>query len=212
VLGSLLLAGSVGSAVAATAVLGADQVGRDADGFISTPEQRFSSAGYAMVFDPVELHDDAGAVDLGAVLGDVRVRATGADPDGVFVGIGPAADVDAYLADVDRERLVDLGRNGRPVQQYLPGGAPATPPAQQEFWVASAAGPGEQELVWPAADGRWSVAVLNADGSRPVVADLSAALTAPALGWVWIGLYTAAGFGFVLGTVLVVLAVPRRRS
>ncbi len=141
-LGSLLLAGSVGSAVAATAVLGADQVGRDADGFLGTPEQRFSSAGYAMVFDPVELHDDAGAVDLGAVLGDVRIQATGADPDGVFVGIGPAADVDAYLAGVDRERLVDLGRNGRPVQQYLPGGAPATPPRPRTGTSPAARRPG----------------------------------------------------------------------
>jgi hypothetical protein len=132
--------------------------------------------------------------------------------DGVFVGIGPAADVERYLGSVDRERLVDITDEGRAVQQRLPGGEPVTPPAQQPFWAASAAGPGEQQLVWRAADGRWSVVVMNADATRPVVADLSAAATAPALRWVWIGLFIGAGIALLVGALLVAVAVPRRVS
>jgi hypothetical protein len=37
------------------------------------------------------------------------------------------------------------------VQQQLAAGAPATQPTQQTFWVASAAGPGPQQLTWTVA-------------------------------------------------------------
>jgi hypothetical protein len=209
VIGSLLLVCGVGAAAGGTALLVADQAGRDAQGFLGTPTRQFTSSGYALVFDPVELRADAGTVDLGGVLGDLRVRAAGQDPDGVFVGIGPAADVERYLGTVERERLVDITDEGRAVQQRLPGGEPATPPAQQPFWAASAAGPDEQQLVWRAGDGRWSVVVMNADATRPVVADLSAAVTAPALRWLWIGLFIGAGVALLVGALLVAVAVPR---
>jgi hypothetical protein len=174
-----------------------------------------ASDGWSSGFDPIELHGsgptaDPGALDLDAVLGDVRVRATAAGP-GAFVGIGPADAVAGYLTTVDRDRLVDL-RSGQAVQQRLPGGAPATPPAQQTFWVASAAGAGPQQLTWTPTDGRWVVAVMNADGSRPVDVELSAGATLPHLRWLWIGLFVGAALALVVGAVLVVLAVRRRPS
>jgi hypothetical protein len=52
---------------------------------------------------------------------------------------------------------------------------------------------------------------MNADGSRQVVADLSAAATAPALRWVWIGLYIGAGIALAAGLTLVLLAARPRR-
>jgi Domain of unknown function (DUF4389) len=211
VIGSLLLLGGIGTAVGATAVLTADQAGRDSDGFLNTPGHTFTSSGYALVFDPVELRGENATPAVGAILGDVRVHATGSGPSGgVFVGIGPADAVESYLATVDRERLVRL-RGGNAEQQRLPGGAPATPPAQQTFWVASAAGPGPQQLTWTATEGRWAAAVMNADGTRPIVADLSAGATAPGLRWVWIGMYIGAGIGLVAGIALVLLGTLSRR-
>ena len=144
VAGSVLLLLGVGAAASGAAAFAVDRAARDADWFLNTGARGFTSSGYALVFDPIELHGSrpaAGpfAVDLDAVQGDVRVRATAAGP-GAFVGIGPADAVAGYLAAVDRERVVDLS-SGRAMQQRLPGGAPATPPAQQTFWVASAAGP-----------------------------------------------------------------------
>jgi ABC-type transporter Mla subunit MlaD len=53
---------------------------------------------------------------------------------------------------------------------------------------------------------------MNADGTRPVVADLSAAVTAPALRWVWIGLFIGAGLALLIGAVLVAVSVPRRSA
>ena len=136
-------------------MLSADRAGRDSDGFLNTPVHTFTSSGYALVFDPVELRGQNGTSSVDAILGDVRVHATGSGTGGgVFVGIGPADAVESYLATVDRERLVGPRAGGPADQQRLPGGAPATPPAQQSFWVATAAGAGPQQLNWTATEGR----------------------------------------------------------
>jgi hypothetical protein len=48
---------------------------------------------------------------------------------------------------------------------------------------------------------------MNADGSRPVVADLSFGATAPGLGAVWRGLFGLGGGALVLGSLIVALAL-----
>jgi hypothetical protein len=207
VLGSLLVAVALGTAVGGTTLLVADRAGRDAEGFIGTPPQTVSTSGYALVLDPIELRGDPGAPDLGSVLGQVRVVAS--SPNGVFVGIGPAADVDGYLAGVERSRLAEERPGRRVAPQTVPGGAPSTPPQQQQFWTASASGTGTQQITWTAAEGRWAIVVMNADGTRPVTATLSAGVTAPALHWVWTALFWAVGPLLVLGAILIGLAVPR---
>lgn len=211
VVGSVLIASALGTAAGATGLLVADRTGRDAAGYLGTPVIAVSSSGYAVVADPLELWtDDAGnppPTDVGPadVLGTVRLTAT--SPAGpVFVGIGPAEDVGRYLADVERTRFG--GADGRSAVRTA-GGAPAAPPGSRTFWVASAAGPGRQELTWTPVPGRWSVVVMNADGGRPVVADVGAAVSAPRLAAVWAGLFALAGLLVLAGAVLVVLAVPR---
>ena len=49
---------------------------------------------------------------------------------------------------------------------------------------------------------------MNADGSSPIVADLSAG--AMALCWVWIVQYIGAGIGLIAGALVVLLAVRRQ--
>lgn len=207
VVGSILLVTGAGTAVGATALLAADTMGRGADGFVEMPAQTVTGTGHALVFDPFELESDLGAPRLGSIVGDVRIGAT-AGPD-VFVGIGPADAVEGYLAGVQRDRVLTLEPGRDAVADRLPGGAPATAPTAQTFWAESATGPGTQQLIWTVAEGRWTVVVMNADGSSPVVADLSLGASAPWLGRVWIGMYIGAGLGLIGGAVLVLLAVRR---
>ena len=63
-------------------------------------------------------------------------------------------------------------------------------PADQDFWAASAHGAGTQTVAWDLEDGDWSIVVMNADGSRGVDTDISAAAKVPflgSLGWVSLG-------------------------
>jgi hypothetical protein len=209
VVGSLLVVSAVGTAVGGGVLAVADRGGRDAAGFVTTGPMPATTPGYAVLLDPVQLQTDVGGPDLGTILGDVRVSATGSGESAVFVGIGPAADVDAYLAGVGRTRLTTSREPGGTVRQALPGGAPATPPAQQAFWVASAFGPGTQQLTWTAAPGTWTVVVMNSDASRPVAAQLTAGVTAPALRGISTGLLIGAAVALLAGALLIALAVPR---
>ncbi|MFC4944964.1 DUF4389 domain-containing protein [Pseudonocardia sp. GCM10023141] len=208
VVGSVLVLIALGTATAATVALAADRGGRDADGFLTTPSRTFSTSGYALVADAAEIRGDAGG--LNAVIGDVRVRASGTGA--TFVGIGPAAAVESYLGGVARAEMMpmDPADRGAPTPRQVPGNAPATAPAQQEFWVAAAAGPGTQQATWTVTEGRWAVVVMNADGGRPVSEQVTVGATAPGLRWLWIGLYTAAGLALVGAALLVGLALPRR--
>ena len=72
---------------------------------------------------------------------------------------------------------------------YLPvaGGAPQGPPTGQSFWAASASGVGTQTVTWKVRDGDWSVVLMNADGSRGVVADVDLGAKLSFLLWVAIG-------------------------
>ena len=210
VLGSLLIVTALGTAIGSGVLMAADR-GRSADGFVTTGPMSVSSAGYAVVLDPVDLQTGPGGPALGATLGDVRVSATGSGASAVFVGIGPAADVEAYLTGVERSRLTGpQGRTGREITQVTPGGAPATPPAQQAFWAVATSGPGTQQVTWTAAEGRWTAVVMNADRSRPVAAELTAGVTAPILRGLWTGLGVGAAITLLAGALLVALAIPHR--
>jgi hypothetical protein len=209
VVGSLLVVTAVGTALGGGVLAAADRGGRDAAGFVTMGPMPVTSPGHAVVLDPVELQTGTDGPDLGSVLGDVRVSATGTGAPAVFVGIGSAADVDAYLTGVGRTRLTGPRDAGRAVAQELPGGAPATPPAQQAFWAASAFGTGPQQLTWTAAPGTWAVVVMNADGSGPVAAELTAGLTAPVLRGISTGLLIGAAVALLAGALLIALGVPR---
>ena len=100
-------------------------------------------------------------------------------PDGI-VGV-------LYLAKVKR-RHGPRHHPPPPVYTGHTGGAPATAPARAGIWAARAAGPGTQTLTWPDRGGSWTVAAMNADGSRPVAVRISVAAALPSLPWIAAGL------------------------
>ena len=85
------------------------------DGFFHTDDERFSSAGYAIVSDKIDLGTDAQPGDWGVEPGDlfrVRLRATSSNADvPIFIGIARTDDVEAYLTNVPHDvvRDVDAG-------------------------------------------------------------------------------------------------------
>ena len=89
------------------------------------------------------------------------------------------------------------------------GSAPARP-APAGIWAARATGPGTQTLNWAVRSGDWVVVVMNADGSRPVAVQTSAAATLPALPWIAAGLLIAGLVVLAAGVALV--AVPVRHA
>jgi hypothetical protein len=192
-------------------VLWADLSRRDAAGYVTTDARAFSTSGSALATEPVEL-GDPGVEWLYStvVLGEVRIRVAPANPGmSTFVGIGPSADVDRYLAGVNHTVISDFWTNGVEVI----GGARASAPGARDFWVESASGAGPQTLTWDPANGSWTVVVMNADGKPGVDVAADVGATMPSLIGIAVTSLVIGGFLLIGGVILIVIAIRRvRRS
>ncbi|MCQ1946906.1 DUF4389 domain-containing protein [Arthrobacter sp. zg-Y1116] len=201
VIGSLLVLAGL-TAGAGAAGLGTLAAAQGDDGYLSVPEETYSVGSYALTSENVEVSPGIRAQD------DVgRVQVRGTDPDGeLFIGIASKADVDRYLAGVAHSELGDVTFDPFSAQyEESPGAAAPAPPGEQDFWSASSAGTGTQELEWPLQEGEWTVVVMNADASPGVTADLQVGIRSDVLGplawWLLIGAVV-----LVLGGAALILA------
>ncbi|MGD9959393.1 MAG: hypothetical protein AB7I40_21195 [Nocardioides sp.] len=179
---------------------------RDDAGYLMSDSVTLGSGGYAITSPDVEI-DGAGALPH-RILGDAKVTAETNGDAALFVGVARTADVKNYLGDVQTTRVSVFADD--PVYEEQSGGAPATAPGKSDIWVAQQSGTGPQSITWPVENGNWTVVVMNADSSRGVSADVTTGATVPVIGWIYGGLFVAAGLTLVIGVVLLVVAIRRK--
>lgn len=211
VIGCLLLLPALGllAAGAALGIVTATQ--RDNDGYFEVTLDPVTTSTVAVTARDLGFAAEPGSPDwvIDWFDADVRLRVSGANPDrAVFVGIARTADVDRYLADVAHVRVVELdGR--RPVYEDEPGTTRIVAPITQDFWVADAVGTDTLQVDWEAAAGRWSVVVMNADGSPDVDADVEVGIRVGVLVPITVALLAAGAVLTVVAVVLVVVGASR---
>lgn len=213
VAGCLALFPGLGLLAGGTAVAIAQAVATDDDGYYSYTLDRVESDGVAVSTSELWFDDGDGEpwvldwIDL-----DVRLRVDGAaGSDDVFVGIARTADVEDYLAAARHSVVTELD-DRTPVYRQVSGERPIAPPAEQDFWVATTNGTGEQELTWDARGGRWAVVVMNADGAPGVAADVELAARSDAVTPIAVGLLVAGGFVTLLAVGLIVFGARGRKD
>ncbi|MPZ98629.1 MAG: DUF4389 domain-containing protein [Dehalococcoidia bacterium] len=208
----LIVLGSLFALVAVPLIIGGLVLGwaygtqRDDDGYFTAPAERFETDAQAITSDGIDLlmePDTPGWVR--DRLGDVRLRVEGTGGE-VFAGIGPEADVEAYLQGVARDQITDLGFDPFEVEyRRSPGEQTPAPPGDQTFWVAQTSGAGTQTMDWKAESGRWVVVLMNTDGSGGVQAEVEAGgrsdLFPVAIG----GLLGAGLVALLIGTALILI-------
>jgi hypothetical protein len=211
VIGALLVLISVGLLGTGGTALWADLIHRDAAGYVTTDVHAFSTAGSALETEPVELGSPGvGWLYSTVVLGEVRIRVTPVSPGStLYVGIGPSAAVDRYLAGVSHTLISDFWGNR---VQAIGGSTPTSAPGRQDFWVASATGTGAQTLRWDPANGSWTVVVMNADGRPGVHAAADLGATMPTLMGIVVGSLVVGGVFLVGGALLIGGAIRRSRA
>ena len=166
-----------------------DQTQRDKDGYLMSPTVEFSTPTYAIVSKRADIDADGGERALDTFLGTVRIRSE--SDRAVFLGIGPAAEVDRYLAGVERDVVTGFDSgfgSDNPTYSRRGGAAPSAPPDTQSFWVASQTGAGEQTIQWDPEDGNWRAVVMNEDLVRGVSADMSIGAELDSVLWIGLGL------------------------
>ncbi len=199
VAGSVLLLVSLVLIGAGGALTWADQEQLHS-GYLTTGTTTYSTGGYALASNPVDLHDGWGW--LGRLVGNVRIQVTSAVPSRpLFVGIAAAGDAGRYLAGVSYTTVSSFG--DRDVTDH-PGAVVPAPPAAAVHWVAQAQGTGRLTLTWKVTDGDWIVVVMNSDASPGVTVRAAAGVSSPALPWLAGELLAA---GVLLGVAAAALIV-----
>ena len=180
------------------------------DGYFQTGEVRLASATAAITSDQVDLESEPGdadwLIDRGA-LGSVRLTIDpGRSGTPIFAGIGPSADVAAYLDGVSHDVIRDFELSPDRVEfRRVAGESTPEPPGDQTFWVAQVMTEQADELTWEVESGDWTVVVMNADATRGV--DLDARLGIK-VDWLLPALIGLLALGLVLlagGAVLVIV-------
>jgi hypothetical protein len=172
-------------------------------GYLTTGSGTYSTDGYALASDPVNLHGAWGW--LGRFAGEVRIRVTATRAgQPVFVAIGPAADVSRYLAGADYTSVTAVGDHA--VTQH-PGSAVSAPPSTALHWAAQAQGAGTQTLRWTVRSGDWTVVVMNPDGAPGITARADAGVSSPVLPALAGELLAAGLTAGLIGAALLVIPV-----
>jgi hypothetical protein len=170
-------------------------------GYLTTSTATYSTSGYALASDPIELHGAWGLLSLFA--DRVRIRISSSDPSRpLFAGIAAAGDVERYLGGVS---YTTVGARGdHDVTDHPGAGVPAAPAAALP-WAARAQGTGSLTLTWEVQDGDWTVVVMNQDASPGLTVRAEAGLSALALPWL-AGELLAAGvlLGLTAGALIIV--------
>ena len=151
----------------------------------------------------------------GTTTGSARFGSVGRAPPGSCSSLASRLSrLSPGTSETSRTRTSRTSRSIRSASQYraIAGGPPQGPPTAQHFWAVSASGVGQQTVTWEVREGDWSVVLMNADGSRRVVADIDLGAKLSFLLWLAIGLLLGGGFVLVGSTALIVLAARRRQA
>jgi hypothetical protein len=175
------------------------------DGTANSGTHTFSTPTAALVSGAADLTDSS---QIGDFTGDPKVRfsvTSQAPGKPVFVGIGPADQVDRYLTGAPVDEVTDVDMFPFKLKRDRHAGTRRlAAPGSQTFWVAQNEGPRSASLRWKVRDGDYRVVVMNADGTRDVTTKGELELTAPnapAIGWSVLGVGTVVLLGGVVASV-----------
>jgi hypothetical protein len=182
------------------------------DGQVASAKNPVTTPTAAVVTDVASIRD---ASDLADALGTpiVMFAADGGNASGLFVGIGRAAEVDAYLAGVEIDQAVDLEVDPYSLDLARRDGPETTadPPAQQDFWVESGTGATGIDLSWPVQDGDYRAVLMNADGAAGVQSQLSVGVGIARMFGLSLSLLIGGAVLILAAIALLVATRPRRQ-
>ncbi|MEI8082959.1 MAG: hypothetical protein WCI74_14070, partial [Actinomycetes bacterium] len=137
-------------------------------GVYSTDAGRITGTGNALLFNEFKVNTGSYTSTVEKVV-ELTVGATGANGQQVFVGVGPSAAVNHYLAGVQRDVVSDINGSSAKVTS-IPGTTKPTPPNNQTFWTEKAVG--TSPAIKVDAKPGTTLVIMNATPTAPVSVNL----------------------------------------
>ena len=173
------------------------------DSTVSSGRHALSTQSTALVTEVADIED---ASELASIVGEPKVGLSVESSAPVFVGIGPAVEVERYLSRSPIDEVTGLEIDPFVLERSPRSGNDRPErPAEQSFWVAQGSGADKAALDWKVRDGDYRMVVMNADGSKGVHTAGSVDLEVPHLptiAWILIG----SGVVFLVGGSAAIIA------
>lgn len=185
----------------------------DSDGYLSSGKHRIDTATHALVSPEKTIQSNAWTSWAYYPLGTphIRVQAQSTNDRPIFLGLGPAADVDRYLTGVAIDEVTNVDFSPyRLTKQLRPGDRLPAPPVTQRFWSAQATGADQQALTWPVQSGTYRLVVMNPLGGPGVDVQGSLAVGIPHAFGLGVGLVIAGVVALAGGIALLRWGVKTR--
>jgi hypothetical protein len=146
----------------------------------------------------------------GSSVGHVDITISARSNTPVFLGIGPAAQVDAFVQNAAYDEVTDLRLSPYRVDLVRhPGSQPLGPPSDESFWTVTATGT-SPSLDWRVTNGDYRIVVMNANGSPGVDVQSQFGIKIGGVGGIGVGVLIFGLILAVLGIVLIVLGIRSR--
>jgi hypothetical protein len=180
------------------------------DGWVQSGTDEVDVRGAALVSGTEEIEGESAGDDFP---GDLRIRIRGELDDGspVFIGVGRASAVTAYLQGAPLDVVDDLEIDPTRLEtDFVPGTEALDPPADQDFWLESVNGEGRQELDWEVESGEFRFVVMPLEPREGFVANVSLGAKIPFFRWIALGLLISGLILLALGVLLIILGALRK--
>ena len=212
VFGVLVLLIAAGLIVSGGALLLANSILTDSEGFYTTNTVRLDEDSYAIVTEPTHVDLRVGLIWDWSDLVTLKVEASNDDiGKRVFIGIAKESDLEAYLSDVEYDEIANWLTVRRADYIHHWGDSEPAAPTSETFWIESAHGAGTQTLQWEVETGSYSLVVMNDDGSAGVDVSVALGVKIPMVAGIGTGLLIAGPVVLIIGIMMVYLAARRRQ-
>ena len=209
------LAGAVGIAAAAAILLAGGTLywtsvsSTDSQGFLNSRPGQVSVETHAVVSGSADINISAELPTRLGHLATLRVQARSLDAsEEIFLGIADPGEIDGYLASSSYAVLEAIEFDPWEVDYELhPGQTAPRLPTLETFWEAAAYGPGTQSLTWELEDGVYALAVMNADASPGIHAELVIGGRVPLAQPAGLALLVGGSVLLTLGTTILLVAL-----
>ena len=211
VFGIFVVVVAIGLIATGGAVLWANGVLADGEGYLTTKTIRIDKGSYAVVSEPTDIEVGSWWVWDWGDLATFKIEGSNDDSSkNIFMGLADESDSNSYLIDVNHDEVIDIDINPDRLDfRNRPGNSEPAIPTTQDFWLESVNGPGTQTLEWDMQAGTWSLILMNEDGSAGVDLSVLLGVKIPWLFGTGLGLLIGGIVALPLGTLMIILAARR---